>query len=351
MVLDLARWAPSGDNTQPWRFRIDSPTSALIRTFDTRRHCVYDLTGRPSHIAAGALLETARIAASMQHMHAEIARLPTPSEEDLRFRVDLVADPGVRPDPLAACIELRATQRRPFSRRPLKAAEKSCLQASVGSEFRVKWFEGPLRARIARLMFESAKIRLTIPEAYEVHREVIEWGATVSQTGIPDRAIGLDPFGVALMRWAMQSWSRTRVLSTYFGGTLLPRLQLELIPGFRCAAHLLICAASEPEGVDDYLRAGAAVQRFWLTAEMLGLRHQPEMTPLIFASYARQGRRFTVHEPAYLIADSVRAKLLEIAGESAALTAVWMGRVGQAPSATCRSVRLPLTELLESEHG
>ncbi len=57
-VLDLARWAPSGDNTQPWRFAIEASDRVAIFGRDTRAHCVYDLDGHPSQISLGALLET-----------------------------------------------------------------------------------------------------------------------------------------------------------------------------------------------------------------------------------------------------------------------------------------------------
>ena len=49
-ILELARWAPSGDNTQPWRFEIADAQSLVVHGFDTREHCVYDLDGRPSQM-------------------------------------------------------------------------------------------------------------------------------------------------------------------------------------------------------------------------------------------------------------------------------------------------------------
>jgi hypothetical protein len=345
-VLDKARWAPSGDNTQPWRFQIVSPMEAIVHTFDTRGHCVYDLSGAPSQIAVGALLETVRIAATGLGMRAHIERMPTPTEERLQYSVALVADGSVVPSALIPFIESRCTSRRPFSRRPLTRSEKSAFEASVGAPYRIHWLEGPQRWAMAQLMFRSAWIRLTIREAYEVHASVIEWNAKTSETRIPDHAVGLDPVGLALMRWAMKSWRRTHLLSTYFGGTLLPRLQLELLPALGCAAHVLIVSDARPVSVDDHVRAGAAVQRFWLTAEQLGLRHQPEMTPLIFASYHREGRRFTASGRANDKASQVRSQFADIVGEDNAAKAVWMGRVGYASAPAARSLRQPLASLL-----
>lgn len=73
-ILDLARWAPSGDNTQPWRFEIVDDRNFIIHAQDTRDWCVYDLEGRASQIAVGALLETIAVAASGEGLSASFER-------------------------------------------------------------------------------------------------------------------------------------------------------------------------------------------------------------------------------------------------------------------------------------
>lgn len=347
-VLDRARWAPSGDNTQPWRFQITGEHSCIVHAFDTRRHCVYDLTGAPSQVSVGAMLETARLASSGLGMRAEIRRLPG-DEENLRFDMQLREDASVRPSPLVPYIEQRCTNRRPFSRRPLAAAEKEALQASVGSSYRLVWLEGSMRAEVARLLFASAKVRLTIPEAFAVHRAVIEWDVKFSNTRIPAQAVGLDPVGTALMRWAMKSWRRTNILSNYLGGTLLPRLQLDYLPGIGCAAHVMVVGDKPAASIDHFLDAGAAVQRLWLTATRLGLQHQPEMTPLIFAGYSRTGTQFSRSPGALLQAEAVRKRLDQLVTVEVAERAVWLGRLGQAAPPEARSLRRPLNELTVSE--
>ena len=53
------------------------------------------------------------------------------------------------------------------------------------------WFETLReRWRVARLMFRNAKLRFTMREAFEVHRQVIEWNARFSEDRIPDGAVG-----------------------------------------------------------------------------------------------------------------------------------------------------------------
>ena len=73
------------------------------------------------------------------------------------------------------------------------------------------------------------------------------------------------------------------MLNSYFAGAWMPRIQPDLVPALRCAAHFVIVADEVPETIDDYLNGGRALQRFWLTAAKLGLQFQPEMTPLIFS--------------------------------------------------------------------
>ena len=345
-ILDLARWAPSGDNTQPWRFEVISDDHVIVHAFDTRRHCVYDVDGRASQVSVGALLETLSIAATVHGRIAHIVRRSDAPDEFPVFDVRLVPTPGLAPDPLHAWVRRRSVQRRPLGTRPLDAAAKQALVDSLGPRHSVVWFEGPRqRWRMAWLAARSAKIRLTIPEAYEVHREVIEWDARFSDDRIPDQALGAGAMSLRSMRWAMASWERVRFMNRYAAGTWSPRLELDLLPGLRCAAHFAIVAERPPETIDHYLAAGAATQRFWLTATSLDLQLQPQYTPLVFAACARRQLAFTGEASARRRAGQVRALLERRLGRLAAEAAVFLGRVGYGPAPQSRSLRLPLEAL------
>jgi hypothetical protein len=350
-ILDLARWAPSGDNTQPWRFEILSHERLIVHGFDTRDHCVYDLTGHPSQISIGAMLETLRIAAAARGYQASVERRIGTPETHLLFDVTLIPDRISAADrasaaELAFAIRTRTVQRRLLSTRALTQQEKAKLAASISGQFEMRFLDGfAMRLKLAKLLWSSAWLRLTMREAYEVHKAVIQWGARFSEDRIPAEAVGLDPLTTKLMGWVMQDWNRVVFFNRFLAGTVLPRLVLDFLPAIACGAHVLVLARSRPEGVDDYVAAGAAVQRLWLTAAVMGLQHQPELTPLIFAGYARERRMFS-DDPRMMTAALGIARAFEaIVGEDAGHRAVWLGRLGMGKMATARSLRLPLSQL------
>jgi hypothetical protein len=248
---------------------------------------------------------------------------------------------------LHRAIRDRSVMRTPMSLRPLAPHERASLEGAVGERFRVRWFEGArARSQLAWLAVKSAKIRLTIPEAYAVHRQIIEWNARYSEDRVPDQALGADALSLRSMRWVMTSWARVQLMNRYFGGTLAPRLQLDLLPGLLCAAHFALVARTPPDGIDDYVAAGAAVQRFWLTATRLGLQLQPQYTPLVFAEYVRRAVEFTGIEAARRRARWVERRLARLLGEEVAPSAVFLGRLGHGRPTGARSLRLPLERLI-----
>lgn len=348
-ILELARWAPSGDNSQPWRFEIRSHGHLVVHTRADGLG-VYDLEGSAALTSVGAMLETMRVAASAEGCALRYDVRPQRGAAAPPIDVWIDESPGLCAEPLHAFIRTRSVQRGPLALRALDADRKRELERAVGDRYRVVWFEAPRqRARMAWLAVRSAKIRLTIPEAWDVHRRVIQWDARYSDDRIPDQALGADALSVRSMRWVLASWQRVERMNRWFGGTLLPRLQLELVPGLRCAAHFAIVADEEPRDAAGHLRAGAAAQRFWLTAASLGLQLQPQHTPLMFAGYARRGISFsevaTAGKRAALIADMLEILL----GRDDAANAVFLGRVGHGAAARSRSLRLPLDRLVVAD--
>ena len=348
-ILDLARWAPSGDNTQPWRFEIRSDNEIIVHGYDTRDHCVYDLDGWGSHLSHGALLETLALAATRFSMRARIAPVDRITEQHFIYRVTLDSDPSCHEHSLVRHIEHRTVQRRPMRTRPLLPSQRSALEQAA-APYTVVWLESVRhRCRMAHLLFRNAHIRLTIPEAYAVHKAVIAWNAETSEDRLPDAALGADPVLLSMMRWAMVSWRRVSFLNRYAAGTFMPRLALDLWPAIACSAHFALIAPHQSQVMEHRINAGRSVQRFWLTATELELQLQPAFTPLVFARYARERRRFSVADQAHSTARETARALDELLGSGTAGKAVFLGRIGPQRPAKGRSRRLSLKRLIVDE--
>lgn len=349
-ILDQARWAPSGDNTQPWRFEIVGPLHVRVHGHDTRTHCVYDLDGHPSQVSHGALLETMAIAATAHGLRTEAVRDPASPETDPVYEVRFVADPAVQPSPLLAVIDKRSVYRRKLDTRPLSADEKRELAHSLGEGYRVSWYESfGARLQAARLMFDNAKVRLTMKEAYPTHRDIIDWeNQTHSKDKVPALALGVNKGTLGMMKWAMVSWDRLEKMNAVMG-TWGPRMEMDMMPGIACAAHFAIKADAAPRTIDDYVAAGRAVQRFWLTVTRLGLHMQPEMTPLIFARYLMhkpQPIRFTEDDKVRAAAERLVPQLRALIGDDIP-NAVFIGRIGAGKPIEPRSHRKDLAALMK----
>jgi molybdopterin/thiamine biosynthesis adenylyltransferase/nitroreductase len=348
-ILELARWAPSGDNSQPWRFEIRDDDRVVVHIHDQSDDDIYDYNGgQPSLLSAGMLLETMRIAAS-RYGRRMIWQYAGSEGRHHRIEVQLLPAPGLQADPLAPSILARSVDRRPFRTTPLSAQQRDTLSASLGEEFEVRWLESRAeRWRITRLNGQATDIRLRIPEAFRVHQRILDWSRDLSPEGVPSSAIGLDSMTLKIMRWAIKDWRRMDRLNRLPGSTFAARLQMDYLPGHGSAAFFAVSWRHRPQPADRIpalLRAGAAWQRFWLTATSLGLASQPAMATVIFAHYGR-------HQAAFTADSGIRAQAAPLAQGVDGLglggdDLLFMGRVGRPKRGpkTARSVRRPIAQL------
>ena len=291
-ILDAARWAPSGDNSQPWQFAVTGPDTVTVRLSREADNPYEYRDGEPVWLAGGMLLESLSVAASAHAM-----RLTWQTQPGDPWRLDLAfhADPAVEPSPLLGALPSRSVVRGPMGARALTTVEKARLTEALGPALEIIWFETAARRRMfARLGAMATDIRLRAAETFAVHGRVIDWQQARSPDRVPAQAVGLNRPTLALMRWAMQGWARMHRVNRLLG-TAGASLQLDVWPAYRSAAMFAIRAV--PEAADEAgvvtLRHGMALQRFWLTATRLGLGLQPALATLIFADYGATGARFT----------------------------------------------------------
>ncbi|HSD35906.1 MAG TPA: molybdopterin biosynthesis protein MoeY [Rhodocyclaceae bacterium] len=250
-------------------------------------------------------------------------------------------------DPLCSCIEKRTVQRRPMRMNALSTEWIQALEQAVGKDYQLQFFSTiSLRSKVAGLLWRGAHIRLTCPEAYPVHREIIEWGARFSDDRIPEQAVGVDPLTARLMYWVLQSWKRVVFFNGFMMGTVWPRIQLDVIPAIACSAHVLLQPRVVPTSLQDRVEAGMALQRLWLTATRLGLHLQPQMTPLIFRWYVQAGQAMSASTKINAAADRLTNQLDEFFGLARGDSAMFFCRIGVCQPPVSRSLRKSLSLLM-----
>jgi molybdopterin/thiamine biosynthesis adenylyltransferase len=351
-ILELARWAPSGDNSQPWRFLVTSQASAILYVdIQGPDQNIYDYNnGEPSWLSTGFLLESIRIAAS--RFGRNLTWTHQIDEKGAHaITLNLALDVTIEEDVLLPYLSIRSVDRRCYKTTPLTGAQKNALEASLGHDLDVIWFETmPERLKMARLNARATDIRLRLKASWKVHNKILDWKKRFSPDGVPVTAIGLDRLTLTLMRRVLKSWPKTDFMNRYLGGTIIPRIQLDLLPGLSCGAHFTI-NYKEGSGADDLLRTlrtGMALQRFWLTATQAGLALQPSLAPLCFASHHQTGRANSFNDGLKVRVIRLVSLLRPLAGKATQMP-VFLGRIGSPgkPGLPSRSVRRPLTQLLK----
>jgi hypothetical protein len=346
-ILHAARWAPSGDNEQPWRFEKLGNESVLVHiTRHVTGNIYHFRNDEPNVWVAGMLLENLRIAASAHGRRAEwrVESQPDP----LALHVQFVADQTVVVDPLCAALGERSVDRNHYSTRKLTEAERLELEAALGGRLRIDWWSTTAsRWQFAKLSARATDIRLRAPEALPVHQNIIDWDVNLSPTKIPAGALGISRLTRRIMRWAIQDWTRMDRLNR-FTGTFSAALEMDYLPILcSAAAFTLRFVADGVRSTEDLLEVGIHIQRFWLTAARLGLAMQPVMALLVFADYGQKDVPFTV-------TPALRIKAKRLADEFRRVFAagtedfVFMGRIGEPlrRMGVCRSVRRPVSELI-----
>jgi hypothetical protein len=257
--------APSLHNSQPWRFRIRDGGVDVFADRN-RQLQVIDPSGRELTISVGAALFNLRLAVRSRLRVPLLRLLPDPAEPDLVARV--TPGPPTPPDPavvaLTAAIPLRHTNRRPFARAVVPADVLDRLVAAAKVEGATLTVAGPVTRGAILSLVRSAEEQLRSDGVYRA--ELTEWTrpAHGRRDGIPPSAAGSwDALGALPMRdfGLTQPWMRR------------PVAPFEPFP-------TIVVLATDGDSVEDWLRAGQALQRVLLTATIDRLSAAPLSQPL-----------------------------------------------------------------------
>lgn len=351
-ILQLAVHAPSGDNSQPWRFEV---TDSLvdIHNLPEKDNPVLNYRQRGSYIAHGALVENIVLAAGKFGCAAEVLPFPTPANEAHTARISL-KQAEVQRSPLVDCILRRHTNRRPYradslSKEQLSSLIDSVRDLSISGEVTFAFTQ---EADSKRALAECASsIEQVILESEHLHgllfKDVV-WSQkeeSKRRSGMFIKTMELAPPQRLAFRMA-SSWTVMQILNGLGLSRMIARQDARL---YATGAGIGVLLVRESADSKDFLVAGRAMQRIWLTATQLGLHLQP-LAALVFAAMTLENGGDDQFSSKH--ADIIRANdrairdTLELGPDQ---HVAMMFRLGQSapPSAVC-SRRPPQVEHLQA---
>ncbi len=316
-ILDVARWAPSPDNSQPWAFEILAPDRLHMQVNIEAENPYQFAQSRPNWLSAGMMLEALRLAALDHGQQLSWTKQNTGFD----IRLQPTAAPA---DALSAYIKMRAVDRSVYRRTPLTETAKQALTSACGPGYQLRWLETPdERWRYAKLAALSSAMRLRSQACHGVHQKIIDWSNRFSVDGLPSTSLGVNIFSQTLLRWGLKSWAKMQLLNKFLRADLLAGAEMDLLPGVMSAGYVVIAANGDfPLSEDDILIAGARIYRLWLEATRQRLAFQPALGPCLAVAVA-QGT----------------APLVDV-------SAATLDRVKHVPSELARLTGLPVERLL-----
>ncbi len=335
-MLTAAMTAPTGDNCQPWRFRL-LPDGFEVRHQPLRAKSLLDPKHLASRLALGALLEATKLNAGQRGLETTWVIDPEPEEATLWARVTF-CNALCDADALSAVLFERETNRRAFDRSPLLAREQQSLVSVSGGALELLAKRSSIRSA-AQLARKAEYLRAESREAHLELHSWLRWSADdvrKTRDGLDVRTLGLNAVQWVALK-ATERW---------------PVRQLALGTASATAAYAasLIDSASGVGLIStddgDAVSAGRAMLRVWLRATQLGLAFSPMAAlPLLIARCEHTPQSFSPAQRKLL--GDLRSRLAELFMLGPSARPLFMFRVGRAERMNVRSVRLDVRHLLD----
>lgn len=279
-ILESAVWAPSGDNSQPWKFKINENTLEIHYTPNID-HPILNFNDSGSFIAHGALIENIVLIARQQGLTSLVKVFPNASNRNVTAHVSFQKG-NEKKDELVDYIKSRHTNRRNYKNIALTPSQKDEL-LSVNKYFnvgKVKLIEDvKKRKMIGRIGSIMEEIALQTKELHRLFFKSILWNRKDSLSGTKGlyiKTLEL-PLPIQKLFKVLKYWPFQKLMN-FIGFYKLAALSNARIYASGGAMGIVSIPKLSSE---NFIEAGRMMQRFWLIATKLNLSLQP-VTGLMF---------------------------------------------------------------------
>ncbi len=278
-ILETAIRAPSGDNCQPWRFRVKENVIELFNQPEAD-DTPYNFRQLGSMVSHGTVIESIIIKASTLGYRSEVILFPSVEDQNFIARITLIKDQDITPDSLSPFLSLRGTNRKPFKTDSLSPEEIRTLMSAGDSSFKLITDEVKIKSLVKAASANEILLFRNKKTHYHFFK-ILRWTekeATEHPDGFFIKTLELKPPEEKAMR-LISHWPIAKILS--FLGVNKKIAATNTATFSHCGAIGLITAVNYDKL--SYIQIGRVLARVWLTATQLGLSLQPLAGLLFFA--------------------------------------------------------------------
>jgi hypothetical protein len=333
-ILELARWAPSAENVQVWRFKIINDHQFEI--YIDRELSILGSGGEYGILhGLGCLLETIEIAAS--HYQFDVTwQYLKPANAAHQLNVTLHKSQEKTLDPLFDFIQTRSVNRMAYANELISNSLQSELLEILNSPYSCIFQSSKQQKnKFATQVLHSSMLRYCSTDFIQGIEETLEGSEFYSYDKMPLQSLGLSNFENAFFKWGVKHPRFMKIMNQFLGGSFFTALRLDVVPILSAPGVFYLVDSNSDENPQTIIQQGKMIQRFWLSISKLGLVLQPYyIMPVLchYQNYLKTARR---------------AK--KITSLTANQPFFFCGRIGYPKSSaqpTSRSLRLPLQELI-----
>lgn len=348
-IIKAGNMAPSGGNVQPWIWVYDKKGLLHLIHDQKRSHSMLDYKGTGSLIAFGAALENIRLKSAEMGIETETQVHIAEFEQDriatVRFVAKFQEAVQVPYSELSKGIFLRCTNRKNNARVLLDPEELEKLTRIAqegGLDLKFTQSERDLE-ELSKVVGGMDRMRLFHEQGLADFIKEVRWSAkdametkdgidiaTLELSGTEQAAMGLlkDPRTVKFFRKFLMGYGLTKISKD----TLLTASAIGFLNG----------GEFKPQ---DYLNAGAVLQRIWIQANLMGISFQPVSAMLFIFNLVNREKNhgFSSKEATEILQYKKQFDQLFNSGDS---QDIFMFRLNKAGEPSIRAYRRPVEETL-----
>jgi hypothetical protein len=343
-ILEAAILAPSGENSQPWKFVVKG---FLIQVFNLpeRDTSLYNWEQRGSYIAIGAVIENINIAAKNFGYSTDIIIFPEASNLELVANVKLIFGSSGK-DRLYPFIFERSTNRKSYESTLLTQQEENDLILCVENKnIKIRFIHDKNPKDIlGKAGSANEVIMLSNKHLHNFFFNHINWTKEEDdekKIGFFIQTLELPPPGKVIFK-LLRHWPIAKIAHK-IGIHKVVGKQNAKTNSSSAGFGTLIIKNKSPE---NFVFAGRAMQRIWLTATDLKLSMQPLTGVLFFMYQVLDGNvdKFTkMHVEIIKRAYADIKKIFCVSDEE---TIAFMFRIGHGGEPTAKSSRFSLDKVV-----